>query len=683
MKVTRVNVRNFRLLQDVSVFMEDTTTVVVGGNNSGKTSLTELFRRWLSDSMPRFTLEDFSISSYDDFWAALKLFTERQPDDEVQKAVPAVDTEIWINYEIVNGDVAVLSEFIIDLDPDVHEIHVLLRYQLDVGKIENFFEGCVYIDSAESKNEFLKTIKDRVSRFFTASLVAIDPTDEPNRKVLDLASLRNVLQGGFVSAQRGFDDTTHREKDVLGKILQRLMLTASEETATTTEHQIVAELDNVVERMQQQLDNNFNSRLNRLLPALETMGYPGLSDPHLHTETRLDLQRLLESHTKIRYATENGIGLPETYNGLGSRNLIYILFQIYEFFKAFQSKPNTQGLQLIFIEEPEAHLHPQMQEVFVRQLSETVRLFEEGLNEGRPWTVQFVLSTHSTHLANQAPFESIRYFFAKKDKHDLVKTTVKDLRDGFGGEDSVRDKEFLNKYMTLTRCDLFFADKAILIEGPTERLLMSKMIAKVDSTSETRNLSSQYVSVLEVGGAYAHHFYRLLDFLELPSLIITDLDTVKERKKCKVSEGERTSNESIKEWFSDSHISPQQLLEKSYGEKLIKNRRIAYEVPETGSDACGPSFEDAFMLVNPTLFAIEGDNDMERAADAYTKAQDVHKTDFALKYGIEQTDWEVPRYIHEGLVWLANVGAEAHGQENEDSHVENEADETTLNQVEA
>jgi putative ATP-dependent endonuclease of OLD family len=67
--------------------------------------------------------------------------------------------------------------------------------------------------------------------------------------------------------------------------------------------------------------------------------------------------------------------------------------------------------------------------------------------------------------------------------------------------------------MTLTRCDLLFADKAILIEGTSERLLLPKMIEKVDEVlSKTNKLGSQYISVVEVGGAYAHIFFKLLDF---------------------------------------------------------------------------------------------------------------------------------------------------------------------------
>ena len=68
MHIHKIDIKNFRLLEKVDLILEERTTVIVGRNNSGKTSLTELFRRLLSDKSPTFRLEDFSLSVHQNSW---------------------------------------------------------------------------------------------------------------------------------------------------------------------------------------------------------------------------------------------------------------------------------------------------------------------------------------------------------------------------------------------------------------------------------------------------------------------------------------------------------------------------------------------------------------------------------------------------------------------------------------
>jgi putative ATP-dependent endonuclease of OLD family len=654
-RVEKIVVKNFRLLEDVEISFEEKTTVIVGRNNSGKTSLTELFRRLLSGKTPLFHLEDFSLGAHEQFWTAYLLKRDGAEESDVRKALPAIETCLTLSYETTSPDLGPLADFIVDLNPECTEALIAIRFELEDGKIDALYEGMPpeqETPDSEQRIALFRAVKERLPKLYRASLRAVDPGDPTNERSLEWPKIEMLLQTGFINAQRGLDDTTQKTNEVLGRILEALFNNARLESADKEDRQVAIDLEEAVEEIEEKIDHDFKHNLSNLLPAFELFGYPGLTDPGICTETTLDVERLLTNHTSVRYTGINGITLPEAYNGLGIRNLIYILLRILEFFKAFKAKPVAPGSHLIFIEEPEAHLHPQMQEVFIRKLKEIAQVFADKYSAGAPWPVQFVVTTHSTHIANEAPFDTMRYFLAKQaDAGGFYRTEVKDLRKGIGGEPEA-DKTFLHQYMTLTRCDLLFADKAVLVEGTSERLLLPKMIEKMDP-----KLSSQYISTIEINGAYAHRFFNLLEFLELRTLIITDLDSAKMSEKrhlvsCKVSQATHTTNACLTNWFGDRTISPASLIEKTAAEKTVGTRRLAYEVPEAGARICGRSFEAAFMLANPDLFGL-GDMTPEESEDnVWRETQRVEKTEFALRHAIETTVWTVPRYIAEGLSWL-------------------------------
>ena len=131
---------------------------------------------------------------------------------------------------------------------------------------------------------------------------------------------------------------------------------------------------------------------------------------------------------------------------------------------------------------------------------------------------------------------------------------------------------------------------------------MVQKIAEGKEGNEPK-LSSQYVSTIEVGGAYAQKFYPLLNFLGLRTLVITDIDTVgQDGKKCKVSDGVKTSNSCITDWFDEDGLTAQSILGKSDEEKVHDFIRIAYQTPQDPNTDCGRSFEDEFMLENLEIF---------------------------------------------------------------------------------
>lgn len=150
--------------------------------------------------------------------------------------------------------------------------------------------------------------------------------------------------------------------------------------------------------------------------------------------------------------------------------------------------------------------------------SQSYKNIKEFIRAKTNWHVQVVITTHSSHIIAESGFDNIRYF--DNTAHQLI---IKNLSE-FRIKEDKKDPDgmrFLKQYMALNRCDMFFADKIIMIEGTVERLLLPLMINNVQPS-----LLTKYVSIIEVGGAYAHLFKDLLCFLNVKTLIITDLDSI-------------------------------------------------------------------------------------------------------------------------------------------------------------
>ncbi|MBU9132958.1 ATP-dependent endonuclease [Burkholderia multivorans] len=675
MRIEKVKVEGFRLLQDIEIMLESNSTVIVGRNNSGKTSLTDIFDRFTGETGARFRLEDFSAASRSKFFDAKALREKGGSPEEVLAALPRIVLTLTFTYDSMTPNLGPLAPFVIDLDVASTKAIVRVEYGPTLATLHTLLDVPPPAEGTKPNTHFLRSLRETLPKAYSIHVCAIDPTDDTNRRDFEgTAALTALVQCNFVRAQRTLDPARHGDADVIGKLLSTLFKTATASTAAVADQELAAKLKASVEDIERNVQEDFDEMLKKLLPAMEVLGFPSLNDTELRPETSLNVEALLSDHTKVVYTGTDGVHLPEGYNGLGTRNLIYMLLQLESFHKTYRAKATRPVTHLIFVEEPEAHLHPQMQEVFISQLNAAIGKLSAGYPDEPVWKVQFIITTHSPHVANAASFEAVRYFLNDStEKLTVRRTKVKDFKKGMATIPP-EDQDFLHQYMTLTKCDLYFADKAIMVEGTTERLLMPRLCELVDKTlDEKHKLARQYVTCVEVGGAYAHIFYPLLDFLELKTLVITDLDStklvekenkqgkkIKTWEKCPVAEGERTSNAAIKEWFrpkdkkneDDWQITLAELASKTATEKQSGYRRIAYQVAEAdGSNICARSYEDALVLANPDRF--DWPKEQDEATEAWDIAQGLAKADTALRFAIREKDWTVPRYIREGLAWLS------------------------------
>ncbi|PKN13361.1 MAG: hypothetical protein CVU69_01385 [Deltaproteobacteria bacterium HGW-Deltaproteobacteria-4] len=99
MRIEKVKIEGFRLLEDVEIMLEQTSTVIVGRNNSGKTSLTDVFDRFIGANAPRFRLEDFSEGSRSKFVEAKMLRESGVAPEVVLTALPKIAIVLTFTYD--------------------------------------------------------------------------------------------------------------------------------------------------------------------------------------------------------------------------------------------------------------------------------------------------------------------------------------------------------------------------------------------------------------------------------------------------------------------------------------------------------------------------------------------------------------------------------------------------------
>ena len=309
------------------------------------------------------------------------------------------------------------------------------------------------------------------------------------------------------------------------------------------------------------------------------------------------------------------------------------------------AKRGEACIPLLFIEEPESHMHPQMQHSFAEYL-------EDFLGKISNVHIQTFLTSHSAHIANTMDFSKIRY--AQKNKAGVVYKNLNVF-----ALENADNMDFIKKYLTLSRCDLFFADKIIFIEGASERLLLPDMIEKCDKEglfdSVKYKLPSQYYALIEIGGAYAYKFIPFADFLGLPCLILTDIDSMLDGKtKEVVSKGKTTSNATIKWWMrevkslsqkSKVRINLSEIIALKDEQKTRGKCHIEFQTTENG--LCGRSLEESIINVNRKHYKLNG-----TVTEDDLKFDEKSKTDFALNLICDYPKYKIPQYIKNGLVWL-------------------------------
>lgn len=766
-KLVCFEVARYRRLRAVRIDLQDKTTVLVGANDSGKSSLMLAIQKFLAHATGRVSSGD-AFSAYDlsaDSWATLielgrdwdqpapddaeitALQSKRQKQfDRFIREMPALD--VWLEardgaWHLVRGLIPSLEwaggrvGLRLRLEPisSVAEMDQLIEaYRKARARIQPASTNGVAAAAPRRAwpSDLFDYLKQTPTWFSKVAAYKLDPTQicEPNDKgeaspqplresarPFESPPLRHIVRVDFIAAQRGLGSEEAgaasvgtAQKPANGLLSSQLvryargLLGRDSIAADELDRQRHGQVATALEKAHDLLDEAINAVLSDRIDEVRELGFPGLGDVRdivLRTEVRPEQALRHESAVQYRSsaAADDAPHLPEHAIGLGYQNLLSLTFSLMRL-RDDRLRPSANDertavaapppVHLVLLEEPEAHLHVQVQRTFV--LRAHGRLAPLGHPE---LSTQLLVSTHSSHLAHAVDFECLRYLrrMPRETDRPLPTSVAVSLGGVFGsGEDATQETlAFVQRYLRVQHNDLLFADAVVLVEGTAERVLVPAFIER-----DHPALLRRYISLLDVGGSHAHRLKPFLEHLGLPTLVITDLDpagtevrrdkngkerTTHPRRPTTAGPGLSSANPSIKALLGVASI--ESLLALSESAKVVSNGstgtriRLAYQIPLTAGEPCPSSLEDALVLENRSWFealpdSVEGTlwKVHEATAAASTPrelAEGMHtmmgtsefdKGEFALEIftrineSLGAQKLACPRYVRDGLVWM-------------------------------
>ena len=655
MQLSKIRIKNYRLLIDAELEVEPKTTLIVGRNNTAKTSCFECIGKVLDGT--QFSFNDYPLLKRENLYTDFASFMAKEITfEDLCERLEPISIEFLVDYSLdaPEDNLGALSPFIIDVDVDTTTALIRAEYKLkaDEKSIWKILEPSYYVNGIFSPDDDVhNAIISSFHKLFEMTIYAINPKNAEDKQIKKQKELSELFPFHIIQAERRLGEDGTQDNSLSSLVSDFFDMSEDELDPSVSEK--VKELRVIVETANKNVQQQSDSILSALVSNAVGFGYPNGEELQLGVTTQLNIDDQIKNQTQLSYtAGTSNERLPSTYNGLGYKNLIKMEFLLAAFAKKVE-KCGDACIPLLFIEEPESHMHPQMQHAFAEYL-------EAFLAKITSIGIQTLLTSHSAHIANTMVFSKIRY--AQKTKTGVIYKNLNTF-----AEENSSNIDFIRKYLTITKCDLFFADKAIFVEGASERLLLPDMIDKCAKAgnfdSQEYKLPAQYYALVEIGGAYAYKFIPFAEFLGIPCLILTDLDSVSGQKGANgriyyssvpVSRGETTSNETLKWWVrkkkeipedDNTQIALTDITSMSPADKTRCRCHIEFQTTENG--LCGHSLEEAIRNVNRTYYGL-GDTPTEDDLEFSGKK----KTDFALNLICECEDYAVPAYIKNGLVWL-------------------------------
>lgn len=585
-------------MEKEKVDISPTSTLIIGKNNSGKTSVIYALQKLIENQ--KFSATDFNFNYLHKFLMGYK-HKHRSGNEKIELPEIKFKMEIIVNDEKdIISNVAPLL-FLKDTNLATLYIKIKIKEEQDfIDKLESLIASNNLLENSRNNpntdNELFRSLIKAIDEVGLVSHYFNNDNQElKDFKLSNLIKVRTVDANAVTSK--------NNLTNAFNKIIEYRHRRHKGSHPTNFEDEI--------DKINKSLTKRFKDDQDVVNKSVGQIEHPDKLTVSLSAD--LTHEKILQSNVLVYEYLERNLSIPENQYGLGYTNLVTIIAKIMEYIEKEPANPLTSVINIITIEEPETYMHPQMQELFIKNINAAIG----QLLEGRDSYVnsQIIITTHSSHILNSKihsgnSFNYINYLTEYNGLSHVVNldddNIVDDRNIGGKRKDDYKKSnlEFLKKHIKYKVAELFFSDAIIFVEGVTEETLVRYWL----DHNVDQSLKKYYISVFNIDGAHGLVYHKLIKQLKIPALIITDLDIKVSKKSGKSNddreqkEGKKASYEQICNIQNRTTTNP--TLKVYFGEKLKENNEPFDQdnliiVYQTKIEEFYPtSFEEALILSN-------------------------------------------------------------------------------------